>query len=297
VTLASMTGFARVEGQDEAESWAWEIRSVNGRGLDVRLRMPPGFEALEPPARTAVSGRFARGNVAATLTLSRVARAPSLAINEAALRQIIELARTLRSEPGLSPEPPRLEALLGLRGVLEVAEGTEAPEQQEARRAAVLADFERALDALAAMRHAEGERLRGIFVAVLVAIRALVGEAGQSAGAQPAAIRERLEGQLRELLGAEPPLPEERLAQEVALLAGKADVREELDRLLAHVDAAEALLAAGGPIGRKLDFLCQELNREANTLCAKSADIGLTRIGMDLKVEIDRLREQVQNLE
>lgn len=297
VALASMTGFARVEGQDEAESWAWEVRSVNGRGLDLRIRMPAGFEAIEQPARAAVTERFARGNISATLTLTRDTRAPTITVNETVLRQIIAATQRLRDEPGLSTEPLRLEGLLGLRGVVESIETVDTPERQRLRQEAVLADLARGLDALAAMRLDEGKRLGEVLAAVLARLRTLVDDALRSATAQPAAIQERLQHQLRELLGADPPIPEDRLALEVALLAGKADVREELDRLTAHLDAVQALLVEGGPVGRKLDFLCQELNREANTLCAKSADIALTRIGMDLKVEIDRLREQVQNLE
>ncbi|HUL09424.1 MAG TPA: YicC/YloC family endoribonuclease [Candidatus Acidoferrum sp.] len=297
--IASMTGFARAEGADAADlhpglHWAWEVKSVNGRNLDVRCRLPPGFEALESPARAALAERFKRGNFALTLTLARGGEPPRARINRELLDQLIALAGDL----GGRTERPRLDSLLGVRGVVEVVEEAEPTEEQRAVRLTRMNEtLARALAALDAMRHEEGARLAALVGQHLDAIEALRQRAAATAAAQPAALKARLKAQLDALLEASPALPEERLAQEAALLVTKADVREELDRLAAHVAAARKLLAEGGAVGRKFDFLCQEFNREANTLCSKSADVELTAIGLELKAAIDQLREQVQNIE
>jgi len=296
-----MTGFARAEGVDAADldpglHWAWEVKSVNGRNLDVRCRLPPGFESLESAARTAVAERFKRGNVALTLTLSRGGEPPRARINRALLDQLMALGAEYAG-PGRA-EPPRLDSLLAVRGVVEVVEEAEPSEEQRVvRLARVNETLARALEALVAMRHEEGSRLATLVGQHLDAIEALRQRAAATAAAQPAALRARLKAQVDALLEASPTLPEERLVQEAALLVTKADVREELDRLAAHVAAARKLLAEGGAVGRKFDFLCQEFNREANTLCSKSSDVELTAIGLELKAAIDQLREQVQNIE
>jgi uncharacterized protein (TIGR00255 family) len=298
-TLASMTGFARESGTTpDGTSFVWELRSVNGRGLDLRLRLPNGLDALEPALREAAGRRLRRGNVSASLTLKREERAPRLTPDPAALEQAIALATSVAAR--LGAPPPRAEAVLALPGVLraEIVEPDEAAE--EARRAAIFASFETALAGLAAARGREGAQLAAILAALLDEIAALRDAAVTEAATQPDAQRQRLMENLAKLLGeadARARIPEERLATEVAMLAQRSDVREELDRLAAHVAEARRLLASGDAIGRKLEFLTQEFVREANTLCSKSASVGLTRLGLELKAAIERLREQAANVE
>ena len=292
-----MTGFARAEGEADGVSWVWEVKSVNARALDLRLRLPPGFEALEAPLRAALTGRVRRGNVSGTLSVSRLAP-PAVRINREMLAQIVALLDELAGT--IEAAPPRLDGLIGLRGVIETAED-EPDSIVEARHAAVLGGWALALDRLVAARGEEGARLFAMLSAQRRELAALVDAAAGCAAAQPAALRARLETLLAELSSLAPSMPEERVAQELAMLVSRADVREELDRLRAHIAQAGELLergeAANGSTGRQLDFLCQELNREANTLCSKSADIALTRIGLALKATIEQFREQVQNLE
>jgi uncharacterized protein (TIGR00255 family) len=290
-----MTGFARAEGTHGDLAFAWELKSVNGKGLELRFRLPPGYDALEAPLRAALGQRFKRGNVSAALTLTRTAAAAPLRVNREALAEILAAIEEIGAE--VRAAPPRLDGLLALRGVLETAEAVEDEATRAARSDAVLRVWDAALQALATMREAEGARLGTILRERLDEIVGLVAAAEKSAAAQPEAIKARLRSMVETLLAASPALPEERLAQEAALLLSRADVREELDRLHAHVAAARALLAEASNVGRRLDFLCQELNREANTLCSKSADLDLTRIGLALKAAIEQFREQVQNIE
>jgi uncharacterized protein (TIGR00255 family) len=293
--VASMTGFARQEGSHEAVGWTWEVKSVNGKSLDLRCRLPNGYEDLDARARAAAARRFARGNLQVNLTVDTSEQPARLKVNDELLEQLVEVSKSLKQKTGA--DAPRLDGLLALRGVVEMLEAEESEETGEARRKAMLSDLERVMDALAETRGVEGARLGALAENHLGVIQGLVEAASASAHSQPEALRERLKKQLEELLEAAPALPEERLAQEAAVLITKADVREELDRLEAHVESARELLAEGGPVGRRLDFLCQEFNREANTLCAKSPDIELTRIGLELKNVVDQLREQVQNIE
>jgi uncharacterized protein (TIGR00255 family) len=291
MSIASMTGFARAEAAKSERHWVWELRSVNGRGLDIRCRLPAGYDALDAPARAAAAERCRRGNVSITLTELREQR-PRLRINREALDQVIALTEELKGQ--VAAAPPQLDGLLALPGVIERVEIDEDP---ASHTELLLARLGEAFDALKAMRLAEGERLTALALGHIGEIERLTGAARTIAATQPGAIAERLTQQLTALLGQSPLPGPERLAQEAALLAAKADVREELDRLTAHVAAASALIQGGGAIGRKLDFLCQEFNREANTLCSKAADVELTRIGLDLKVAIEQLREQIQNIE
>jgi uncharacterized protein (TIGR00255 family) len=297
VGVSSMTGFARSEGEADGISWVWELRSVNGRALELRLRLPPGFEPLEPQLRAALGQRCRRGNVSATLSVTRLVP-PAIRVNRPMLDQIVALMRDLSRDIGKDTEvaPPRLDGLLAVRGVIETVEEDPEPVIM-ARRDAVLAGWSQALDRLAAARREEGARLEALLTDQRARLAALVDAASASAAVQPAAIRARLEALLAELSGLASPVSEERVAQELAMLVTRADVREELDRLHAHIAQAGDLLQRGDAIGRELDFLCQELNREANTLCSKSADIELTRIGLSLKAAIEQFREQVQNLE
>ena len=293
VGVSSMTGFARAEGEADGISWAWELKSVNSRSLDLRLRLPPGFDVLEPQLRAALARSCRRGNISATLSVTRLSP-PVVRVNREMLAQIVGLLNELAGQ--IQAAPPRLDGLIGLRGIVETVE--DEPEAViEARRTAVLDGWSAALDRLARARSDEGARLFAVLSSQCGELAGLVEAAAGSAAAQPAAIRERLEGLLAELTGLAPTMPEERVAQELAMLVTRADVREELDRLRAHIAQAGELLQRADAVGRQLDFLCQELNREANTLCSKSASLELTRVGLALKAGIEQFREQVQNLE
>ena len=294
--IASMTGFARSQGESGGSAFVWELRSVNGRGLDIKLRLPSGLEALEFLLRDLAAKSFKRGNITGTLTLKREA-ASGVAADLVALERVkalaIELAASIPGAPA-----PRAELLLALPGVMRGGQAEQESDEERAALAdAVRAGFVQALDGLAASRAAEGAKLAAIAAANLREISLLREAAALEAAKQPALHRARLAAQLAELIGGTPGLPEERIAQEIALLTTKSDVREELDRLSAHIEAASALLREGVAVGRKLDFLMQEFNREANTLCSKSNSVPLTNIGLALKAGIEQLREQVQNIE
>lgn len=292
--VASMTGFARVEGKAEGAAWAWEVRSVNGRGLDVRLRAPSFIDQAERAFRQEATARFKRGSIQATLNLERDETAAAPRVDMAALQSLIDDLGDVKLVADGPVAPARLDGLLQVRGVMASSAKDDA---DEALRAAPLADIPQLLERLQAARLEEGARLAAVLDRVLDEIADLAGRAREIAGRQPEALAKRYRETIERLLGEEIELPEERIAQEAAALAVKADVAEELDRLAAHVAQAKELLAAGGPVGRRLDFLAQEFNREANTLGSKSADLELTRLSMDLKASIDAFREQAQNIE
>jgi uncharacterized protein (TIGR00255 family) len=295
MALVSMTGFADAHGAHDNLRWRWEAKSVNGRSLDVRLRMPPGLDSVEPAARALAAERFRRGNLQATLTLEPQEGQRGLKIDAAALAAAVKIAQEVASETGLAPA--RVDGLLALRGVIVQDEVLPLDEQgRGARDAALLESLARAFDALVRARGNEGAKLSIVLDNLIGEIDRLTHEAAQLAAAQPAQLREKLSAQISELANS-PGLSDDRLAQEVALLAVKADIREELDRLKAHVAEARTLLTSRDAVGRKLDFLAQEFNREANTLCSKSSDIALTRVGLALKAAIDQFREQAQNVE
>ena len=290
-----MTGFSHAESQGDGIAWTIEAKSVNGRSLDIRCRLPLGFESLEAMVRTEVARRFKRGSISITATLTRTtAAATQLRINRPLLDQLLALARDLA---GAGAAPPRLDAVLAIRGVIETVDEGEDPAKRDQIQVQLGADLAQALDRLAQARREEGARLGEILTLLLDDIGVLVANAADCAATQPATLRERFKSQLSMLLEAAPALPEDRLAQELALLVTRGDVREELDRLRAHVAAARELLITQDAIGRRLDFLCQEFNREANTLCSKSTDVELTRIALALKATIEQFREQVQNIE
>jgi uncharacterized protein (TIGR00255 family) len=295
MALQSMTGFARATGELDGAAIAWEMRSVNGKGLDVRLKLPPGFERLEMPARQAAQKRFSRGNIQATLSFARVGLTTQPVVNEEFLKDIAALAKRLQSQFGCAPATA--DGLLALRGVLDVPETIDAPETLEAIDAAILGVLEQALDGLAVSREGEGAALKTLLAGHLDAIEALTLKAEADTSREPASIRERIAAQVRLLMDAAPQLDEQRLHMEAAFLATKADIREEIDRLKTHVASGRALLATGTAAGRKLDFLSQEFNRESNTLCSKSNAASVTAIGLELKAVVDQFREQVQNLE
>ncbi|NQV98078.1 MAG: YicC family protein [Rhodospirillales bacterium] len=296
MTVKSMTGFARIDGSHALCSWSWEIKSVNAKGLDVRCRLPSGMESLDVTVRDQISKTLKRGNVTANLTLDWQQSGGGFRVNQ----DILDLAIT--AIPQIEAKiphaaPSRASDILGLRGVIEAVEQEITDAQRDEVSTQVLACFGQALESLDAMRRQEGERLSSVLAAQLDQIKALSAAAKTNAASQPEAIRERLQNQIREILNGSADIAEERMAQEVALLVTKADIREEIDRLVAHEQAARSYLGADGSVGRKLDFLCQEFNREANTLCSKATDVALTNIGLDLKTYIERFREQIQNIE
>ena len=296
MSISSMTGFARAEGQRDPRSWTWEVKSGNAKGLDVRCRVPGGFERLEHPARQRVKERFRRGNVTLALSISSSQGESGYRVNQVVLGEMLAtLPEIIKRVPDV--DPPSADGLLALKGVIEPVEDDFGDEDREALDGDILADLDSALESLAAMRGDEGLKLSSVLNQRLDDIDRLCGKAKKLAETQPQAIHEKLKAQVQALLDDMPALSEERLAQETALLVSKADLREELDRLVAHLEAARGLMTADGGVGRKLDFLCQEFNREANTLCSKSQDIELTRIGLDLKATIEQFREQVQNIE
>jgi uncharacterized protein (TIGR00255 family) len=295
MALQSMTGFARATAEEAGAAIVWEVKSVNGKGVEARLRLPQGFERLEAPARQAIQKRFARGNFQAVLTVARVGLQVQPVVNEDFLKDLTELAKRLEEQYGIAP--PRADGLLALKGVLEMPESVEDEETRVATDAAIIATLDLALEELEKARLSEGFVLAGLLSRHVDTIEELTLKAESDPSREPAVIRERLSEQVRLLLDASANLDETRLHMEAAFLAAKADIREEIDRLKAHVASARALISAGGPVGRKLDFLAQEFNRESNTLCSKSNAGSLNATGLELKAVVDQFREQVQNLE
>ncbi|HSR77529.1 MAG TPA: YicC/YloC family endoribonuclease [Xanthobacteraceae bacterium] len=295
MTLSSMTGFARSQGLSAPYTWAWEVKSVNAKSLDLRLRLPPGWDAIEVPVRARAADKLARGALQAALSIAREGVPSIVRVNEGVLEAVLKAMQSLAGR--VAAEPARLDGILGVKGVIEVVDAQEHEDERREAEAAVLAGFESALAGLAQMRRHEGEALGRVLSERLSEVAALIARADAAPGRRPEAIRQRLSEQVAALLDNSTRLDTDRLYQEAILLAAKADVREELDRLKAHVEQARKLIAGGGAIGRRLDFLAQELNREANTLCAKSNDVELTNIGLELKTVVEQFREQVQNLE
>jgi uncharacterized protein (TIGR00255 family) len=290
-----MTGFARIDGAEDGYNWVWELRSVNSRSLDVRLRLPSGMDHIETGLRKIIAERLTRGNISASLTLQKPPSRQEVLINSEVLNQILDLSKKLSESHNFSP--PSVDGLLTIRGVLEVRDEEENDQQRKILEKAVLDAFAKALDELVQNRYAEGERLAVSVGRHLNEIDSYITEASSIDEVQPAVIVKRLREQINSLANELPALTEDRLAQEAAILAVKSDIREELDRLSAHVEGGRELIEGGSPVGRKLDFLCQEFNREANTVCSKSSALKLTRVGLELKAAIERLREQIQNIE
>jgi uncharacterized protein (TIGR00255 family) len=294
--LNSMTGFADSRGSHGALRWRWEAKSVNGRGLDFRFRAAMGYEGLEVGARTLAAERLKRGSLQVVLTVAADEGTRGFRVDAAALADAVRIAKRVAEETGLAPA--RVDGLLALKGVVVQEENAALNDKARmARDAALLVSLADAFDLLVGARGAEGAKLEAILLRQIGDIERLTGEAGALAAQQPLMLRDRMMVQLKELLTPGTNVPEERIAQEIAMLAARADLREELDRLSAHCQEARALIAGKDPAGRKLDFLAQEFNREANTLCSKSSDIQLTHVGLALKAVIDQFREQVQNVE
>ncbi|MEO9901655.1 YicC/YloC family endoribonuclease [Nisaea sp.] len=304
MAINSMTGYARVEGTHDSGDgaaqwqWSWEVKSVNGKGLDIRFRLPGGFDTLEIPARKLIGTKLGRGSLSVSLMLSRQTNSKALTVNRELIEQILDLQTTLEAEGKIYPSPPRLDSLLSVRGILETEEEpAQDPAQKDALIAALLSGLETVLKPLSEMRGEEGVHLGTMLTSHLDTLAGLSKAAKDTADLQPGQQRERMKQQIAEILEQSPPVSEERLGQELALLATKADIREEVDRLDAHVAACRDLVSVGGVIGRKLDFICQELNRESNTICSKAASLALTNIGLELKSTVEQFREQVQNVE
>ena len=295
MSLKSMTGFARTSGHRPPWGWAWELKAVNAKGLDVRLRLPPGFERIEAEARAKLTSGLARGTVYATLSAQREATSPKVRINTEMLGSLLEAIESL--PPGSNLRPASMDGLLAIRGVVEVTDATDDEDILAQAAAAALTSLEAALKDLVAARKAEGAALQTVLTARVERIASLTRAAEDCPGRKVEAVKARLVQSIFQLTEASPALDPARLHQEALLMAAKADVREELDRLTAHVAAARELLASDAPAGRKLDFLAQEFAREANTLCSKSNDTALTSLGMELRIEIEQFREQVQNIE
>jgi len=295
MSLASMTGFARAQGTAGGYGWAWELKSVNSKGLDLRLRLPPGWDAVETAARASAAKALARGAVTANLDAKRESAAPTVRVNEDVLTAVLGAIHSVGKR--IDSDRPTLDGILSLKGVIDVVDAEENPDERKKAEVAIAAGFEAALADLVIARRREGDALLQILSGRLDEIARLVAAAEASPARKSEAIRAKLAEQEAQLLDTGAKFDADRLHQEALLLAAKVDVREEIDRLTAHIAAARELLQKGGPAGRRLDFLAQEFNRESNTLCAKSNDASLTAIGLELKVTVDQFREQVQNLE
>jgi len=295
MVLSSMTGFARGHGVAGSYAWSWEIKSVNAKGLDLRLRLPPGWDAIEMPARKNATEKLSRGTVYANLTVERKGVQPTVKVNEPVLNAVLATLKSLTGK--VDAQKPTLDGILALKGVIEVTEEDEREEDRAAAEAAIIVGFDKLLADLVAMRREEGATLGRLLSARLDEIAVLAARAEAAPGRKSEAIKARLAEQVATLLAASTRFDSDRLHQEAILMATKADIREELDRLASHGAQAKKMLADGGPVGRRLDFLAQELNRESNTLTAKSNDVELTNIGLELKSTVEQFREQVQNLE
>jgi uncharacterized protein (TIGR00255 family) len=295
MALSSMTGFARGHGDIAGYAWAWEIKSVNAKGLDVRLRLPPGWDAAEPPVRAQAAAVLARGAVYANLSVERVGKSPVVRVNEDVLAAVL---RTMTQLAGrVDADRARIDGILAIKGVIEVVDREENEDQRRAAEAAVVSGFAAVLASLVESRRREGAALACVLSGRLGEIATLITAAEAAAARRPEAVKQRLAEQITALLETSSRFDPDRLHQEAVLIAARADVREELDRLAAHVGQAQEMMAKGGAVGRRLDFLSQEFNRESNTLCAKSNDVELTNIGIALKGVVEQFREQVQNLE
>ncbi|MDG1707207.1 MAG: YicC family protein [Emcibacteraceae bacterium] len=295
MTLSSMTGFGRAQGHFGNYNWVWEIRSVNGKGLDVRMRIPPGLDALDQFIKTTVKKSITRGSVNVSLQLSTEGNETDVIVNEDALDKLISVAKSAADKHGLPM--PSLDSLLSIRDVVEIGNKEDDEDEIKARDQALKQSFEEAVKALKTSRDTEGEATRTMLSDIIDEVENLLNQAEEIAVTQPAALKVKFEEKLSNLFDNKQGLDQDRMAQEVVLLATKADIKEETDRLHAHITSARNLLDEKGIVGRKFDFLTQEFNREANTLCSKSSDIGLTNIGLSLKTSIDQIREQVQNIE
>jgi uncharacterized protein (TIGR00255 family) len=295
--LTSMTGFAARAGQAEGFTWSWELRSVNGKGFDLRFRMPDWLGALEADLRKQVSAIVSRGSVSLNLRITRDAGDNALEINPEALTRVLDAIAQIEDQAGsvgVNLTPASASDVINFRGVMDAPQNRDASERL---LEALQADIASLLDSFDAMRAAEGASLHAVLSRQLDEVESLIKTAQALLAARADDMRSSFEAAIARVMDSRADMDEARIAQEIAVLAVKSDVTEEIDRLHAHITAARDLLASGIPVGRKLDFLCQEFNREANTLCSKAQNAQLTEIGLALKVLIDQMREQVQNVE
>jgi len=295
MALSSMTGFARSHGASGPYTFEWELKSVNAKGYDLRLRLPPGWDDIEAPAKKRAAELLARGTVYANLNVKRANAVAQVRINEDVLAAVVKVAANVAGK--IDAVAPSVDGLLAIKGVIEVVEPEGDEEEDKAARLAAMAAFEQALASLVEMRRHEGATLGQVLGARVDEIEKLARRAEAAPGRKPEAIRARLADQVAALLETSDRFDQDRLTQEALLIATKADIREELDRIASHVAQARDILGKGGPVGRRLDFLAQEFNREVNTCCSKSNDIELTNTGLEMKNVVEQFREQVQNLE
>ncbi len=295
MALLSMTGFARSHGASGPYAFEWELKSVNAKGFDLRMRLPPGWDDIEASAKKRAGELLSRGTVYANLSVKRANAASTVRINEEVLASVLRVAADLAGR--IDAIAPSIDGLLGIKGVIEIVEPESSEAEDMAAKAAVSAAFEQALADLVAMRRSEGIALGKILLLRLDEIERLARKAETAPGRKPDAIRARLAEQVAALLESSDRFDADRLNQEALLIATKADIREELDRIASHLAQAREMLGKGGPVGRRLDFLAQEFNREVNTCCSKSNDLELTNTGLEMKNVVEQFREQVQNLE
>jgi uncharacterized protein (TIGR00255 family) len=295
MALSSMTGFARSHGASGPYAFEWELKSVNAKGLDLRMRLPPGWDELEALAKKRAGELLSRGTVYANLNVKRTNAASTVRINEDVLASIVRVAGQLAGK--IDAVAPSIDGLLGIKGVIELVEPESDEAEDKAARGAAAAAFDEALANLVAMRRREGTALGQILIQRMDEIEILAKRAEAARGRRPEAIRARLAEQIATLLESSERFDADRLTQEALLIAAKADIREELDRIASHIAQVREMIDKGGPVGRRLDFLAQEFNREVNTCCSKSNDIELTNTGLEMKNVVEQFREQVQNLE
>ncbi|HKO71798.1 MAG TPA: YicC/YloC family endoribonuclease [Bradyrhizobium sp.] len=295
MALSSMTGFARSHGASGPYAFEWELKSVNAKGFDLRMRLPPGWDELELFAKKRAGEVLSRGTVYANLNVRRSNPLSVVRINEEVLASIVKVAGVLAGK--IDAVAPSIDGLLGIKGVIEVVEPESNQDEDNAAKAAAGAAFDQALLDLVEMRQREGVTLGQILSQRMDEMERLATKAEAAPGRKPEAIKARLVDQIATLLEASDRFDADRLNQEALLIAAKADIREELDRIASHISQAREMIAKGGPIGRRLDFLAQEFNREVNTCCSKSNDVELTNTGLAMKNVVEQFREQVQNLE
>jgi uncharacterized protein (TIGR00255 family) len=295
MALSSMTGFARSHGASGPYTFEWELKSVNAKGFDLRMRLPPGWDEIEAAAKKRAGELLSRGTVYANLNVKRANAGSIVRINEDVLASIVKVAGELAGR--IDAVAPSIDGLLGIKGVIEVVEPESDEVEDKAAKLAAAAAFEQALSELVWMRQREGETLGNILTQRMDEIERLAKKAEAAPGRKPEAIRARLAEQIATLLEASDRFDSDRLNQEALMIATKADIREELDRIASHISQAREMIGKGGPVGRRLDFLAQEFNREVNTCCSKSNDLELTNTGLEMKNVVEQFREQVQNLE
>lgn len=296
MALSSMTGFARAASTQDEWSWSWELKSVNAKGLDVRTRLPMGFDGLEVATRGKLGKAFKRGSITVALTLRQSGGATRYQINRQHLDALVAESKKIAGD---NPDfaPASADGLLGLRGVIEAEDDDAADQDRTALEKRLIESLDEAVQALADTRAEEGARLSGVLTEFVDTMASLLDQVAKSAELQPGIIKERLKTQIADLVSDIGSLDPTRLEQEAAIIMTKADIREELDRFAAHIASVREMMAEGEAVGRRLDFLCQELNREANTICSKAHDTSVTRLGLDMKATVEQFREQVQNIE